>query len=156
MQREISFANLQTHLHSCSFTQLKMNWMQLIEEFCTNTTTFALLWKMSDRTHFEQLQGNDYYYEVHDLYAPMSEIIKILQQMKWQERGYVQNLVESPSAYEELIQLILRMLEFRVNNAEAEKVQHRLLKAHVLELQVEDATVNELLTHATTSIKYVL
>lgn len=48
------------------------------------------------------------------------------------------------------------MLEFRVNNAEAEEVQHRLLKAHVLELQVEDATVNELLTHATTSIKYVL
>lgn len=48
------------------------------------------------------------------------------------------------------------MLEFRVDNEEAERVQHELLANHVLQLKVENAMVNELLTYGTTSIKYVL
>ena len=156
MQRNISFSSVQTHLHSCSFTQLKTIWMHLIEEFCTNATTFSFLWKTSERAHFERLQGNHYYYEIHDLYAPMPDIMKAVQQIKWQERGYVQNLWDSLPNHDDIIQLILSMLEFRVDNEEAERVQHELLANHVLQLKVENAMVNELLTYGTTSIKYVL
>jgi len=156
MQRDISFSNVQTHLHSCSFTHLKIIWMQLIEEFCTNAMTFSFLWKTSERTHFEHLQGNHYYYEIPDLYAPMPDIMKAFQQIKWQERGYVQNLWDSSSNHHDIIQLILSMLEFRVENEEAERVQHELLVNHVLQLKVENAMMNELIAYGTTSIKHVL
>ena len=86
----------------------------------------------------------------------MPDIMKAFQQIKWQERGYVQNLWDSSSNHHDIIQLILSMLEFRVENEEAERVQHELLVNHVLQLKVENAMMNELIAYGTTSIKHVL
>lgn len=149
MKREKLLEQVQLGLHSCTMSELKTIWLKLIDEFCENTINFAHILKKSPSTQFNQLKHNAYYYEIPDIYAPLPAIIQAMQQMKWQELSYLQQT--SP---EELIQLILSMLNFRLDNKGVEKIQRRLLMPYNRELY--DQTVNDVLCLATKSLEKLI
>lgn len=149
MKREKLLEQVQLGLHSCTMSELKKIWLQLIDEFCANTINFAHLWKKSAPPQFDQLKHNAYYYEIPDIYATMPTITQAMQQMKWQELRYLQHT--SP---EELVQLILSMLNFRLDNKSEEKRQRRLLTSYNQKLY--DQTVNDVLCLATKPLKKLI
>lgn len=130
MDDQYRIQRVNTYVGTLEWEKLRDLWIELIDEFCTNTVIFAYLWKKSTQSEFDLLKKNLYFSEVPDLNAPIEVTMTELRKMKWFEIDMLVEMKEGLNRKEDLRQLILTMVEFRLQNEEAEFIQQQLIKKY--------------------------
>ncbi|WP_010304895.1 hypothetical protein [Kurthia senegalensis] len=131
MDHQHQIQRINTYVGKLEWNRLSDLWIELIDEFCTNTVVFAYLWKKSTEREFELLKKNLYFSEVPDLNAAIEVTMGELRQMKWFEIDLLTQATDSEMKCEDdLRQLILTMVEFRLQNEEAEFIQQQLIQKY--------------------------